>query len=147
MAALPRPSRFALLLLGLTGARGAGHARGGPHSPGRSLAQVAAVSGELRRAGLGADVAVLGDLDGDGIRDWAAGRSGPRSQSPEVRVFSGASGALLYTLEGRGQFASIFLEAVVDAGEVGVWSTWPEGPRAPGRRWLEGSGTPSRRPR
>ena len=52
--------------------------------------------------GFGTSVAVLGDLDDDGVRDLAVGAS-VRGQ---VRVFSGADGTDLYTLRGQPGFGA-----------------------------------------
>ena len=77
-------------------------------------------AGVLPLGEFGADVAVLGDLDGDGVGEWMAGRTGPPSGSwlAELRVYSGASGSLLYTLPGLGRIGPLFLETLADLGDV-----------------------------
>ncbi|HEX9795321.1 MAG TPA: integrin alpha [Planctomycetota bacterium] len=54
----------------------------------------------------GKSLTFLGDVDGDGLDDYAVGATAPIypiEPTDYVRVFSGASGAVLYTLEGSSQ--------------------------------------------
>ena len=55
---------------------------------------------------LGGCVADLGDVDGDGVADFAASAALGDDDLPDagmVRVYSGAAGAELYTLYGEAQ--------------------------------------------
>jgi hypothetical protein len=70
-----------------------------------ALLRKCAVPGALLREAVGTSVAALGDLDGDGVPDIAAGAPGYDvlplgTDSGAVLVFSGASCALLATLPG-----------------------------------------------
>jgi len=70
---------------------------------------------------LGAAVALVADLDGDGYGEWLAARGGPLGvgQRPELLVLSGRDGALLRTLEGAGTIVELFfLQSLLDAGDV-----------------------------
>src|SRR5690606_15555069 len=70
---------------------------------GRDGALIWARSGPTAGARLGFAVAGVGDVDGDGRDDFAAGAfgEGPNgAQSGRVYVWSGASGALLHTFAG-----------------------------------------------
>ncbi|MFQ5748137.1 MAG: FG-GAP repeat domain-containing protein [Planctomycetota bacterium] len=76
--------------------------------------------GPFQGAKLGIDMAFLGDLDGDGYPEWMAGRAGkqPGMNHPELRVFSGGDGSLLYDVGGFGGINSLFLESLADIGDV-----------------------------
>jgi hypothetical protein len=60
-------------------------------------------SGDSSRDHLGASVAGLGDVNGDGLADFAAGipdRDSAGTDSGSVRVYSGVDGSTLYTVNG-----------------------------------------------
>ena len=63
------------------------------------------------------DVATVPDVDGDGVRDLAIGAPERSSSTGAVDVYSGASGTLLYTLNGAVPGA-YFGSRVVDAGDI-----------------------------
>jgi hypothetical protein len=65
---------------------------------------------------LGISVSGLGDVDGDGLADYAVGanREGPDGTA---RVYSGGSGSLLYTLQGSGN-ADSFGWSITGIGDV-----------------------------
>lgn len=63
----------------------------------------------------GIAVAGLGDVDGDGVADFAVGA--PEEDSGRVYVFSGADGGLVQTLDG-GLGAVAFGYAIADGGDV-----------------------------
>jgi hypothetical protein len=111
--------RSALLVLGallLATAPAAAPAQA-QHAP--QPVQLSAQAGSLRRDEFGADVAVVGDLDGDGFDEWMAGKSGPPfGGMPQLRVYSGGSGALLYEIDGPGMINGLFLESLADLGDV-----------------------------
>ncbi|MBI4585413.1 MAG: hypothetical protein HY717_15475, partial [Planctomycetes bacterium] len=74
--------------------------------------------------GLGFSLALIGDLDGDGRRDLAAGKPGSShavwedSQTPgEVVILSGADGSILRALPGPPRHFN-FGEAVANAGDL-----------------------------
>jgi hypothetical protein len=73
-----------------------------------SLMPIHQFSGTQAQAGLGHGVARMQDVDGDGVQDFAVGAPGDglgSSQVGAVRVYSGQSGAVLYTVRGtRNQF-------------------------------------------
>ena len=89
---------------------------------GASAAQGELLSVTGRSAGelLGACVGVAGDLDGDGVREWLVARGGetPTSQRPELLVLSGADGHTVYDLFGAGPINELFLQAVLELGDV-----------------------------
>ncbi|HKB15856.1 MAG TPA: integrin alpha, partial [Planctomycetota bacterium] len=67
------------------------------------------VDGPSESALLGGSVAGLGDMDGDGVPDFAVGSPGEAQATGSVRVVSSASGAILLNLSGIGptdQFGS-----------------------------------------
>lgn len=84
---------------------------------GTSLGQTRLYSrpGRTPGAQFGVDVAWLADLDGDGRSEWMAGRGGGPA---ELRVHSGADGALLYVLEGSGPVSTLGPESLADLGDV-----------------------------
>jgi len=75
------------------------------------------ISGSVAGARLGGSLVGLGDLDGDGKGDFAAGMQFVSATLPyEVRVYSGGSGSLLYTLTGPA--GSGFGSSLAPAGDV-----------------------------
>ncbi|HKB17007.1 MAG TPA: integrin alpha, partial [Planctomycetota bacterium] len=89
--------------VGGSGAPGAGAARILSGADGSTLLVVSGVATNER---LGRSVAGIGDVDGDGVPDFAAGapNASPSglSSAGAARVFSGANGALLLALDGTG---------------------------------------------
>jgi len=77
-------------------------------------------SGSAPGERLGAEVALVGDLDGDGTPEWVAARGGetPDGARPELLVLSGRTGAVLHDLRGAGPLNELFLQSVVDLGDV-----------------------------
>jgi hypothetical protein len=70
---------------------------------------------------IGAGSAALGDLDGDGVQDFAAyerTQSSSLPPSPEVRTFSGATLHLLYAVKGPQKKNYEFGLAIADSGDV-----------------------------
>ena len=71
---------------------------------GASTAQLGSVTGLEAGDRFGSTIARLGDLDGDGVDDFAVGAAaadpGGSSDAGQVRVFSGATRATLFTLDG-----------------------------------------------
>lgn len=66
---------------------------------------------------LGFAVAVIGDIDQDGVADYAAGAPGWSLASGRAYVYSGSSGEQLYAFYGPGTTA-LFGFAVANAGDV-----------------------------
>jgi FG-GAP repeat len=102
---------------------------------GATLFTLFSVWGTTASQGLGASVAGIGDVDGDGIPDFAAAdtQAGPTSSVP-VRMFSGAGGAPLGTLS-AGPSVPGFGYRVRGAGDVngdGVPDVAVGAPTAPG---------------
>ncbi len=90
-------------------------------SPLGAQSRLYAVLGWFAGEEFGAAVAVLGDLDGDGVAEWMAERGGPRpgSRRPELFVLSGRDGLLLHDIHGQGVVDTIFfLESLADLGDV-----------------------------
>jgi hypothetical protein len=83
---------------------------------GANLTQLYSYSGQSG-GNLGHAVAMLGDVDGDGRDDFAAGAFGQAGGTGEVRAYSGQTGALLYTWSGSAA-GSHFGQAVAAAGDV-----------------------------
>lgn len=89
------------------------------------LAQGGPPPNELLRMDSGHVSAALGDLDGDGISEIITGDSnysrpdGTRVYHGIVHVHSGASGALLYTIEGENSYDA-FGNAVANAGDTNL---------------------------
>lgn len=79
-----------------------------------------AVEGDFSPAQFGSEVASTGDLDGDGLGDWLVGRRGKvvGRNFPELRVLSGQDGSQIHSLRGFGTIGRLFLEALVDIGDV-----------------------------
>ncbi len=126
-----------------------------PTIPGATIAQVGKarvysgatqavlfeVAGTYNLQALGRSVADAGDVDLDGVHDLAVGapRFGPTVPGavpppPQVQVWSGAGGTLLYTIvSGSGGFASTnFGFSIAGAGDVGslvggVYAPTPDG--------------------
>jgi hypothetical protein len=108
---------------------------------GATLTQIFDVTGTYNLQALGKSVANLGDLDGDGLADFAVGApmSGPTVPGatpppPQVQVWSSGTASLLYTItSGSGGFASSnFGVAAATAGDVGssvggVYAPTPDG--------------------
>lgn len=82
---------------------------------GRTGALLFAVTGVARDWQMGYSVADAGDVDGDTIPDIIAG--GPIDGAGRARVYSGATGAILWTLNGE-VAADSFGAAVAGAGDV-----------------------------
>ncbi len=83
---------------------------------GRSGGLIATVTGPQTGGQYGAGIAGLSDLDGDGIREFVVGA--PRAAGGRAYVYSGATRALLFTLNAAiagGEFGGFF---VADAGDV-----------------------------
>ncbi|MCI0587800.1 MAG: integrin alpha [Planctomycetes bacterium] len=81
-------------------------------------------NGSVSEERLGSSVSGAGDLDGDGVPDllvgakqWGVPGAGPTPGPGYVRVFSGGSGATLYTFSGAADFDA-FGASVCDAGDV-----------------------------
>ena len=77
-------------------------------------------TGQTQKSHLGAALALLGDLDGDGVRDYAAGAPGELlDEQPvgAVHVISTATGARLGQLRGQGVFGA-FGAAVAPVGDL-----------------------------
>ena len=60
------------------------------------------VSSYLSGGRLGSSVIGVGDVDGDGVEDFAVGQPGGTGQEGGVHVFSGTTGSLLTIVEGEG---------------------------------------------
>ncbi|MEM1451186.1 MAG: integrin alpha [Planctomycetota bacterium] len=80
------------------------------------------LDGTLQNTSLGSDLANAGDLDGDGVDDLIVGAPGDRlfhggPSLGSARVYSGASGALLHTFYGDGNFW-VWGSSVAAAGDV-----------------------------
>src|SRR5204863_7811977 len=56
---------------------------------------------------LGYAVAGLGDVNGDGFDDFAAGSPQESAYQGRVRIYSGFDGSILTTLAGTGSFAGV----------------------------------------
>ncbi len=92
---------------------------------GRSGQSLWKVYGQGFRWQLGCDLAVVSDLDGDGVRDvvagaWQAGPGVGADFDGAVYVYSGATGAqrLMLTSNSAQRYASGFGFSVADAGDV-----------------------------
>lgn len=79
---------------------------------------IAELHGDDTTTAFGWAVSELGDIDGDGAMDGIAGEpfTGP-SLEGSVRVFSGATGAMIYRLDGSGANAQLGY-AIADAGDT-----------------------------
>lgn len=92
-------------------------------------------------SGIGASVTGPGDVDGDGVRDFAYGVPGGNGAFPSVRLRSGADGSLIHEWFGTGSF-SRFGESVIGAGDANhdgvpdLWITQPEASVAPEKIWF-----------
>jgi hypothetical protein len=108
---------------------------------GATLSQLFEVTGTFNLQALGKSVANAGDVDNDGKNDVAVGAPmfgptvpGQTPPPPQVQVWSGATGTLLYTItSGSGGFSSsnfgISCAGVGDVGQLvaGVYSPNPDG--------------------
>jgi hypothetical protein len=85
--------------------------------------------GQFDGENFGGGVGTLSDLDGDGVRDYAAGgRQSPGSFSAKITVYSGASGAPLATILPPANGLLLAGAQIADAGDVngdgvGDWMT------------------------
>jgi hypothetical protein len=106
-------------------------------------------------ASFGTAIATVGDVDRDGLPDLAVGDPGHAGRRGRVQVFSDRQGRLLYEVRGAqpgdqlgsslaggldvdaNGWAELVIGApgaeeagqgLADAGEVGLWSTWPASP-------------------
>lgn len=89
---------------------------------GASGAEILKFSGDRRGDGFGGAVACAGDVNGDGVPDIVVGTIRSAGRGPEyARVFSGADGSVLHTLEAelerRPQF-KLFGQSVAGIGDV-----------------------------
>lgn len=87
---------------------------------GATGALVVVLYGDAAGDSFGSAVAGVGDVDQDGFRDFAVAASGDDDggdQAGSVRVFSGQTGAALFTLHGSSAFAS-FGCSIDGAGDV-----------------------------
>src|SRR5690242_13905111 len=87
---------------------------------GVNFAQLYQFRGDTQFDHLGTSVAGVGDVNNDGIPDFAAGADGDDntgSSSGSVRVWSGANGAALYTFNGV-DADDLFGTSVAGAGDV-----------------------------
>jgi hypothetical protein len=76
-------------------------------------------SGIAQDLDFGCALSILGDTDGDGRGDYAIGNSRAQTSGDgEVRVYSGASGGLLYTLIRPAAFASELGASISPIGDV-----------------------------
>jgi len=102
------------ILACLLAAGSMGFAQG--HMPRQTLL----IEGDFAPAQFGSEVAMLGDLNGDGLADWMVGRRGKQGGKnfPELRILSGADGSQIHSLRGYGSIGRLFLEALVDLGDV-----------------------------
>jgi hypothetical protein len=78
---------------------------------------IAELHGDSTSSGFGWAVSELEDVDGDGALDGIAGEpfTGPSAEG-SLRVFSGATGATIYRLDGAGENAQLGY-AIADAGD------------------------------
>jgi hypothetical protein len=99
---------FGILVLAICAARGSGQ-----------TSVLYAFTGDAAGDGCGSSVASAGDVDGDGTNDIVVGHYGAPggSYAGRVRVYSGATGAVLFTLEG-GAPGDQFGASVDGAGDV-----------------------------
>ncbi len=87
---------------------------------GLSFAQIYQFKGDTQFDHMGTSVAGVGDVNGDGVPDFAAGADGDDnngSASGSVRVWSGATGAVLFTFNGVNA-DDVFGTSVAGAGDV-----------------------------
>jgi hypothetical protein len=94
-------------------------------SPAAGQTLVHTLSGDAPGDRLGSSVAALGDLNGDGVDELAAGAPGNDTAGADaglVRIYDGASGATLQTLLGTaaGDFFGFALAALGDVDEDGT---------------------------
>ncbi len=113
---------------------------------GRTAAELRRLEGVSLEGQFGAALAALGDLDGDGLGDFAVGSPGETAaghpgQAGAVRVYSAGSGAILWTARG-GAFAEHFgaaLAAMPDVDGDGAADLLVGAPDAsPNGLWLAG---------
>jgi len=80
------------------------------------------VSGSAANDEFGASVAGLGDVNGDGVPDYAVGAPGVAvagvSDAGEVTVFSGADGSALFVVQGPPLSYGRFGRAIASAGDL-----------------------------
>ncbi|MEO6709004.1 MAG: integrin alpha, partial [Planctomycetota bacterium] len=87
---------------------------------GLGFVQLYQFKGDTQYDHLGTSVAGVGDIDGDGVPDFAAGADGDDnggSSSGSVRVWSGRTGAVLYNFNGAAS-DDVFGTSVAAAGDV-----------------------------
>jgi hypothetical protein len=71
--------------------------------------------GPVNGGWLGHSIAALADLDGDGVREYAVGDVGGSFHAGTVDVHSGATGTLLYSIQGSG--SGTFGAVIADGGD------------------------------
>ena len=78
------------------------------------------VTGPVPNQGFGSAVATIGDVNGDGVPDFAVGapakNPGPTQISPEVYIFSGLDGNFVY--KNPGPVGSEFGSAIAALGDI-----------------------------
>ncbi|MBL8843689.1 MAG: FG-GAP repeat protein [Planctomycetes bacterium] len=112
---------------------------------GASGAEVYELLGAGPREHFGLALAAMGDLDGDGVIDFAASATGATVNEGEVHFLSGATGALLRTVSGGQPNAALgsLLEATDDLNGDGVLE-WIAQAASPPRHELRDGATGGR---